>query len=161
MMFAPAIVNCLAFAGAARGPVPLAGQSRVQLGARAAPAMAWDPRQALAGAALALTLATGSADAASNAAFISTPPSVVLAAEDGLDPSQIDDLRPEQKKFLEDRLNSPQETKYETQVKGTFKDKDVTEKSKFKYSTVVVGLLLISVAAPMAQFFYYVKEDDE
>lgn len=161
MLHCLAIVS-LSFAGAARGPASVVGRSRMPLLARAEPVMAWNPRQALTGAALALTIATGAADATSSVPFAGmTPPSVVLAADDGLDPSKLDELRPGQKKFLEDRAATPQQTQYETQVKGTFKDKDVTEKGKFKYSTVVVGLLLISFVAPMAQFFYYVKEEDE
>ncbi|KAJ1632258.1 hypothetical protein T492DRAFT_989972 [Pavlovales sp. CCMP2436] len=136
------------------------GQSRVPLVTRSAPAMAWnlaEGRQALAGAALAFTIATGSAQATVVPTF--APPSLTVGIV-GLDSAE-DELRPAQKKFLDDRKSNPQETQYEKQVKGTFKDKEATETGKFKYTTVVVGLLLIAFVAPMAQFFYYVKEDDE
>ncbi|KAG8466359.1 hypothetical protein KFE25_002115 [Diacronema lutheri] len=158
------LVVLLAIAGAVRAPRSVVAHSRVPLVKRAEPAMAWGPaagRHALAGATLALAVATGSANAMADSVALSAPTALMAAESDGLDPSQLSELRPQQKKFLEERAAAPQQTQYETQVKGTFKDKDVTEKGKFKYSTVVVGLLVISFVAPMAQFFYYVKEEDE
>ena len=148
---------------AVRAPSSLVAQSRVPLVKRAEPAMAWNlaaGRQALLGASLAVSLATmAPSNAVALAAF--DPPSVVLAVDAALDPDGDLELRPKQKKFLEERAAAPQATQFEKQVEGTFKAKDATEKGKFKYSTVVVGLLLISFVAPMAQFFYYVKEEDE
>jgi hypothetical protein len=152
-----AIIAALAIAPASRGPVSLVAQTRMPLVKRADPTMGWSldtARNALAGAAFALTVATAAPHATSASVQSFNPPSVAIAADD-------EELRPAQKRFLEQREAAPQETQFEKQVEGTFKAKDATEKGKFKYSTVVVGLLLISFAAPMAQFFYYVKEEDD
>jgi hypothetical protein len=152
-------------AAAVRAPTSLVAQSRVPLVKRAEPTMVWNlaaGRQALLGASLAVSLATmAPSNAAASAAAAFNPPSVVLAVDAALDPNSDLELRPKQKQFLEDRAATPQDTQFEKQVEGTFKAKDATEKGKFKYSTVVVGLLLISFVAPMAQFFYYVKEEEE
>mmetsp|Transcript_19438 Transcript_19438/g.50150 ORF Transcript_19438/g.50150 Transcript_19438/m.50150 type:complete len:157 (+) Transcript_19438:190-660(+) len=128
---------------------------------RAQPLMAFGVeghRQALAGAVVAAGLAMGSPAIAMPPAVL-TPPAMSVSVE-GFNVND-DELRPEQKKFLEERASKPQVTQYEKQVEGTFKKKEVTEGGKFKYSSVVVGLLVLSVVAPMAQFFYYVKEEDE
>jgi len=42
---------------------------------------------------------------------------------------------------------------------GTFKSKEKTEKSRSKYTTVVVALLIASVVIPMVQYYWYVKDD--
>lgn len=88
------------------------------------------------------------------------PPTTTVVAAGELD-TNMDDLRPEQRKFLEERASKPQVTQYEKQVAGTFKSKEATEGGKFKYGSVVTLLLVVSVVAPMATYFYYVKEEDE
>lgn len=117
------------------------------------------PRKVLASAIVAAGLAA-SAPAIAAPADISLPSTSVAAISSEFKVDE-EELRPEQRKYLEERSAKPQVTEYEKQVEGTYKKKEVTEGGKFKYSTVVVGLLVISVAAPMAQFFYYVKEEDE
>lgn len=63
------------------------------------------------------------------------------------------DLRPEQKKFLEERAKM--KTEYETSVASSFKTADETSEAKDIYTTIVGGLILIAVVVPMVQFFYY------
>ena len=46
-------------------------------------------------------------------------------------------------------------TEYERDVKTSYKTLEETEDKRSTYTTVVVGLLVVAVVAPMISFFYY------
>ena len=67
--------------------------------------------------------------------------------------AEVDDLRPAQERYLEDRAKM--KTEYERDVKTSYKTLEETEDKRSTYTTVVVGLLVVSFVAPMVAFFYY------
>ena len=67
--------------------------------------------------------------------------------------AEVDDLRPAQERYLEERAKM--KTEYERDVKTSYKTLEETEDKRSTYTTVVVGLLVVAVVAPMISFFYY------
>jgi len=105
---------------------------------------------AAAGLALALSTATPQLVAAAI-----NPPAVVQ--QYGSSMLAEEELRPAQKKFLEERAARQQE--YDEDFSSTFKTAKEVKDKKSAYTLVVAGLVAVAFIAPMIQFFYYTGGD--
>merc|ERR1719353_272941 len=103
-------------------------------------------------AGLALTLSTTNPSLVSAAV---NPPAVVQ--QFGSSMLAEEDLRPAQKKFLEERAAMQQ--KYDDDFESNFKGAAEVKDKKSAYTLVVAGLVAVAFIAPMIQFFYYTGGD--
>jgi len=130
----------------------------VQLPMRAAPQMAQlePPRAASSVIAAGLALALSTANPTLTHAAIEQP-AVVQQYGASMVAESDAELREAQAKFLAERQKLAQT--YEASTDPTFKGADETQGKKSIYVTIVGGLVLLAVVAPMLQFFYYTGGD--